>query len=59
MDNRTKKLRAIMKKHKLKARDVADMLGREPSTVRVWRCQHTKRVIPQDTLELLELKLGE
>jgi hypothetical protein len=59
MDDRNEELRNIMRDHKLKPRDVARLLGRQPITVRIWLCQgpKTNRVIPAETLELLKLKL--
>lgn len=60
MDDRNEELRKIMRAHKLKPRDVAQLLGRQPITVRIWLCQgpNTNRVIPAETLELLKLKLA-
>jgi len=60
MDDRNEELRQIMRDHKLKTRDVARILGRQPITVRIWLCQgpNTNRVIPAETLELLKLKLA-
>jgi hypothetical protein len=57
MDKKTKRLRALMKKHKLDCAAVAGMLGRETNTVRVWRCEG--RIVPKLVLEVLEFKLGE
>lgn len=59
MHKNTKKLRQLMRKHNVRATEVAELLGREVNTVRVWRVQETKRVIPNDTLELLALKLAD
>ncbi|WOH61936.1 hypothetical protein [Bradyrhizobium sp. BWC-3-1] len=60
MDDRNEELRNIMREHKLKTRDVARLLNREPITVRIWLCQgeKTTRVIPAETLELLKMKLA-
>lgn len=58
MNNRTKRLRQIMAKHKLTANQVAGILGRTQQTVRMWRVG-TPRTIPEHALELLEFKLGE
>lgn len=46
----------IMHEYKLKATDVAAILGREVNTVRIWRCKSDNRNIPVDALALLELK---
>lgn len=54
----TKKLHDLMKRHRLTAPEVARLLGREANTVRVWRVVDTVRPIPDDTLKLLELLLG-
>lgn len=59
MNDNTKKLHALMKRHKMTAGEVAAMLGRKPNTVRVWRVKETARPIPDDTLQLLALKLAE
>lgn len=59
MNKNTKKLHSLMRQHKLTAADVAGMLGRKVNTVRVWRVQDTARVIPDDTLQLLAMKLAE
>lgn len=59
MHKNTKQLHSLMKRHKLTAAQVAKMLGREINTVRVWRVRETVRVIPDDTLELLTLKLRQ
>lgn len=57
MHENTKKLRDLMTRHRLKAPEVAELLGRKPNTIRVWRVRQTERVIPADTLKLLELLL--
>lgn len=59
MHENTKKLRKLMKQHQLRAADVAAMLGRQDNTVRVWRVKETQRVIPDDALELLGMKLAQ
>jgi DNA-binding Xre family transcriptional regulator len=58
LHERTLRLRELMKKHRLSASDVADMVGRSEATVFVWRSAGDHRVIPANTLELLELKLA-
>lgn len=55
MHKNTKTLRTLMKRHKLTAATVAHALGREVNTVRIWRMKETPRVIPNDTLKLLDL----
>lgn len=55
MHTNTKKLRALMKRHNLNSADVAKVLGREVNTVRIWRMKETPRVIPNDTLKLLDM----
>lgn len=57
MDKNTKKLHALMRRHNLNAPAVAKLLGRKPNTVRVWRVENTTRPIPDDALQLLELRL--
>lgn len=47
-----------MKEHGLTARQVGEILGRTPHTVRVWRSVTADRIIPVHTLELLRLKLA-
>jgi hypothetical protein len=58
MNDRNDNLRALMAAHNLKPADVAELLGREVITVRIWLCKPNKRQIPHDTLELLKLKLA-
>lgn len=58
MHERTLRLRELMKKYSLSVADVAEMTGRSESTVHIWRSSGENRVIPQQTLELLELKLA-
>lgn len=57
--NNTDKLRALMAEHKLSAAQVAVILKRTPATVRVWRCKHPGRKIPDQALRLLELELSK
>jgi hypothetical protein len=59
VDNRTKKLRELMARHRLTAADVGEILDRDPHTVRVWRVKKTTRPIPQAMLELLTFKLQQ
>ena len=54
MNKRTQKLRALMKQNMLKAKDVAEITGRTITTVRIWRCKSSERIIPEHTLRLLE-----
>lgn len=56
LDENTKRLRVLMAEHDLKAEDVSALLNRTVSTVYHWRKKGGK-VIPQELLELLELKL--
>jgi hypothetical protein len=58
MSDRNTKLRALMEQHDLAAADVAELLGRELITVRIWLCKPGNRQIPSDALSLLELKLA-
>lgn len=48
----------IMAQHGLTARQVGDVVGRKPHTVRQWRANVGGRGIPAQTLELLRLKIG-
>lgn len=57
MNERTERLRALMKAHKLDAADVAQILQRTPQTVRVWCCANDQ-TIPADALRVLELTLA-
>lgn len=59
MHPNTERLHKLMERHKVDATEVADLLGREVNTVRVWRVESTVRPIPDDTLALLEMKLQE
>lgn len=54
MHARTQRLHQLMRDNRVNAEVVAAMLGRETITVRIWRCEDTKRVIPEDALNLLE-----
>lgn len=45
-----------MSANRLKAPDVAEILNRETITVRIWRCEDTKRVIPEDALRILRME---
>jgi len=58
MHARTASLHKIMADYKIKAPEVAQILGRLPITVYIWRCENTKRIIPQDALDLLQMKLA-
>jgi len=51
----TKRLRQIMRKHKLKAKDVAAITRRSVTTVNIWRCADDRRLIPAELLRLVEL----
>lgn len=53
MDAKTQKLFEIMRDYKLKAADVAEILEKEPNTIRVWRCKSSTRIIPQAELDCL------
>lgn len=57
MNERTKRLHALMRAHKLSAADVARIVDRQPNTVRAWRCESGKQTIPANTLRMLELTL--
>lgn len=59
MHPNTEKLHKLMERHKLDAAQVAELLGREVNTVRVWRVESTVRPIPDDALALLEIKLQD
>lgn len=59
MHANTEKLHKLMTRYKVDAEQVAELLGREVNTVRVWRVQETVRPIPADTLALLEMKLKD
>lgn len=57
MNKRTAQLRQLMAQNNLSCRDVAEITGRTENTVRIWRCKHGARVIPEHTLRLLEAEL--
>lgn len=52
----TAKLKHIMQSRGLKSKDVAALLNRKEHTVRVWRMTKSPRPIPDNELELLDLK---
>lgn len=54
----TERLKKLMSDHRLKAPDVAKLIGRSAHTVRVWRCVNDN-VIPDAMLEFLELKIAQ
>jgi transcriptional regulator with XRE-family HTH domain len=57
MNQRTAKLRELMKARGLNDAQVADMLGLKPATVRIYRCKtEESKTIPARALELLELR---
>lgn len=56
-DKRTDRLRALMAKYKLKAKDVGAILERSPQTVRSWSCAYVHRAIPEHALFKLEAEL--
>lgn len=56
MTDRSLRLLEIMRTYGLRCVDVAQILDRQPQTIRVWRSKYTDRVIPADALKLLELK---
>jgi transcriptional regulator with XRE-family HTH domain len=58
MDKRTIELRRIMHDHGLSAREVAKLLGRSVTTVRIWRCASLGRVIPEHSLQYLRLLMA-
>lgn len=58
MHERTKKLRQIMAAHCLKACDVARIMDCSEQTVRIWRCRSEQRIIPAQSLRLLELEVA-
>jgi transcriptional regulator with XRE-family HTH domain len=55
MNERTQRLLELMEQHRLEVADVAEILGRAPQTVRIWRCDN--QVIPADALRVLELTI--
>ena len=48
------RLRQLMAEYHLRAEDVAQMLGREKSTVYVWLTKNNPRDVPDDTIKLFE-----
>ncbi|HKY46172.1 MAG TPA: hypothetical protein VJM50_23980 [Pyrinomonadaceae bacterium] len=58
MQSRTEELNALMREHRLTARAVGELVGREPHTVRCWRSNWKDRTIPEHTLEVLKMKLA-
>lgn len=58
MNSRTKELDSLMREHGKTARQVGELLGRTPHTVRVWRSRTADRIIPEHTLEVLRMKLA-
>lgn len=59
MHERTKTLRRLIRSNNKTTAEIADMLGRRPITVRIWCGENTERVIPADTLRLLDLLLAD
>lgn len=57
MHKNTERLHKLMRDHRVNCVKVAEILGRKAHTVRVWRVKKTDRPIPDDTLELLAIKL--
>jgi hypothetical protein len=57
MNDRTKKLRALMEAHNLDSAAVGNILGRTAQTVRVWCCAN-EQTIPKDALRVLEMTLA-
>ena len=55
---RTVRLRKLMADHRLTARQVGDILGRKPHTVRCWKSAWEDRAIPEHALALLELRIA-
>ena len=58
VNNNTERLRGLMQKHRLSIKDVARIMGRKHQTVRVWHMPNSPRPIPDETLELLAVRLG-
>jgi len=54
-DARTSRLRRLCRRHHLTWRELADLTGRQRSTVRAWL--NGGNAVPADTLALLELRL--
>lgn len=59
MNTKTKRLKALMKAHDLTVEQVATMTDRSATTVKIWKCKHPARVIPDHILQLLELKVSK
>lgn len=57
MDSRTAELDRIMRDNNMTARQVGNLIGRTPKTVRNWRGSDA-RTIPAQALELLRAKLA-
>lgn len=57
MHERTKQLLDIMERYKLSVRDVAEITERTEQTVRVWRSKYGARIIPAQTLKLVETEM--
>ena len=57
MNQRTERLRELMKARGLSDDKVAEILDLKPVTVRIYRCQtECSKTIPARALELLELR---
>lgn len=57
MNQRTERLRELMKVRELTEVQVADLLGLSTTTVRIYRCKtENSKTIPARALELLELR---
>ena len=57
MNERTERLRELMKARGLTDDQVATVLGLKPVTVRIYRCKtEQSKTIPARALELLELR---
>ena len=57
MTTRTEQLHQLMTERGVSVARVAEILGRKPQTIRIWRCKDDRRQIPAHALELLRLKL--
>lgn len=57
MSDRQAELDRLMTEHALTARQVGDVIGRKPHTVRTWRCKGG-RDIPAPLLHLLKMFLA-
>lgn len=58
MHKNTQELHQLMEQHQLTPNKVAELLNRKVGTVYIWRVKDTEKVIPDQTLELLKLKLA-